>query len=69
MLALFSFFKFHASFGGLVKSNICITNIYWTKFNFPSKVDFKSDEDKKKHSIPHREVIVKFRHTLLVIYM
>ena len=36
------------------------------KSNFPSKCDFKSDEDKKKHSFASCEGIVKFCHTLLV---
>ena len=27
---------------------MCIEKVYWTKSNFPSKYDFKSDEDKKK---------------------
>ena len=36
------------------------------KSNFSSKCDFKSDEDKNKHSIGPCEGIVKCRHTLLV---
>ena len=37
-----------------------------TKSNFPSKCDFKSDEDKNNHSLAPSKRIVKFRHTLLV---
>ena len=43
--------------------------ICWTKSNFPSKIDFKSDEDKKKYSLASCEGIIKFHHTLLVIIL
>ena len=51
----------------LVKSNICIAKIYWTKSNIPLKCDFKSDEDNNKHSLAPCEVIFKLRHTLLAL--
>ena len=35
-------------FSNLVDSNIYIRKIYWTKSNFLSKFNFKSDEDKKQ---------------------
>ena len=35
----------------LLNSNICVTKIYWTKFNFLWKCDFKSDKDKTKQSL------------------
>ena len=44
-----------------------VVEIYRTKSNFSSKFDFKSDEDKNKHSPASCEGIVKFRHTLLVL--
>jgi len=40
-----------ARFGDLVNSNICITKIYWTKCNFPSKANSKSNEDKNQDSL------------------
>ena len=42
--------------------------MYWTKSNFPAKCDFKSDEDKNKHSLDACEGTVKFRHTLLIYF-
>ena len=44
-----------------------VVGIYWTKYNFPSKFDFTSDEDKNKHLLASCERIVKFCHTLLVL--
>ena len=35
-------------FRDLINSNICITKIYLTKSNFPSKWNLKSDENKKQ---------------------
>ena len=52
--AVFQFVKF----SNLINSNICKTNIYWNKSNFPSKSNFKSDEDKIKHSLSSCEGIV-----------
>ena len=51
-----------------MNSNICITKIYWTKFNFTSECDFKSDEDKNKHLLAPCERIIIFRHTLVVLF-
>ena len=48
-------------------SNICIKKIYFTKSNFPSKRDFKSDEDQNKHPLDICEEIVKFCHTLIIL--
>ena len=50
----------------MLNSNTCITKIYWTISNFPSKYDFKSDEDKSKHSLAPYERIVEFCNALLV---
>ena len=47
---------------------MCITKIQWMKSNFPSKYDFKFDEDKDKHSLASCEEIVKFRHTCILWY-
>ena len=49
-----------ARFSDLVNSNICIKKTYWTKSNFISKCDFKSDKDKKKISLTSCEGIVNF---------
>ena len=50
----------------LVHSKVCIAKICWTKSNFPSKCDFKYDEDKIKYSLAPCEGIFKFQQTLLV---
>ena len=57
-----------ARFNDLVNLSIYITKMYRTKSNLPSKCDFKSDKDKKKHSLAPCEGIIKFPHTLLVKY-
>ena len=60
------FLELFGRFSDLVNSNICLTKIYWTKSNLPSKCDFKSDEDKNKHSLAPSEGTVKYLHTLFV---
>ena len=49
----------------MVDLDICTTKIYWNKLNFPSKCNFKSDEDRNKHSLEYCKLIVKMRHILL----
>ena len=47
-----------------------LVEIFWTKSNFPSKFDFKfDDEDENKHSVASWDGIVKFCHTLLIFLM
>ena len=71
MLALFgSFFnQLLARFSDLINSNLCVTKIYWTKSSFPSKSDFKADEDKNKHlqTLPCKG-IVKDSHIVVDNY-
>ena len=53
------FFKVFARFSNMVNSNTCNAKIYLSNSNFPSKCDFKFDEDENKHSLAPCEGIIK----------